>query len=52
MEKKNLKLKDFHEDEDLKLKELMEIHGGEDLDEDCYALDCLILSRCIAFQNL
>lgn len=42
MEKKNLKLRDLNEDQDLELKELMEVHGGEDEDEDCYVFECAI----------
>lgn len=42
MEKKILKLRDLNDDESLKLRELMETHGGEDEDEDCYFSQCFI----------
>lgn len=50
MEKKNLKLKDLHADEDLKLKELMQIHGGEDEDDDCYFFECVAFAKCLIFS--
>lgn len=41
MEKENLKLRDLHENETLNIKELMEIHGGIDEDNDCTILGCI-----------
>lgn len=50
MKNKGLKLEDLFESEheDLKLRELMEVQGGsdEDLDEDCYVLQCVVASSC------
>lgn len=42
--KKKFKLSDLYKEEDLKLKELMETHGGLDEDEDCYCEWCVASS--------